>query len=72
MLIRINTIKTRERPLPKCQLLALSEFLLNNVSDQQDLAAAQQVGDHEGGQGRHEHHGDAADDTREAQRENNA
>ena len=50
----------------------LSEFLLNNVSDQQDLAATQQIRNHEGCQSRYEHHGDAADDTRETQRENNA
>ena len=41
MLMRMNTISTRERPVPKCQLLALGEFLLDDVADEQDLAAAQ-------------------------------
>ena len=47
-------------------------FLLNNISDQQEQAAAQQIRNHEGCQSRYEYHCDAADDTREAQRENNA
>ena len=38
------------------------KFLLDDISDEQDLAAAQKVGDHEGGQGGDKHHVDSADD----------
>ena len=41
---------------------AFGEFLLNDVADQKDLAAAKEVGDYEGCQCRNKYHGDAADD----------
>ena len=40
------------------------KFLLNDVPYKKDLASAQQVGDDEGGQRRHEDHGYAADNPR--------
>ena len=49
------------KPGAQIPVAAFCKFLLDDVSDQEDLAAAQKVGDHEGGQGRYEHHGNAAD-----------
>ena len=49
----------------------LFELLLDDVSDEQDLASAQKVGEHESGHGGHEHHRDTAYDSRKSQRENN-
>ena len=48
---------------------AFGEFLLNDVADQKDLAAAKEVGDYEGCQCRNKYHGDAADDAWKAQRQ---
>ena len=41
-LIIMNTIRTMERPLPKVPVACLREFLLNDITDQQDLASAKQ------------------------------
>ena len=43
------------------------KFLFNDVADQENLAAAQEVGDDKCGQGGDKHHGDAADDPGDAQ-----
>ena len=40
------------------------ELLLDDISNQEDLAPAQQIGDDKGGEGGNEHHGDAADNSR--------
>ena len=41
----------------------LCKFLVDDVTDQQDLTAAQQGADDEGGQRRDKDHGNTADDT---------
>lgn len=48
------------------------KFLFDNVPDQKKLAAAEQRTDDEGGQRRNKHHGDAADDPRYGERQDNA
>ena len=44
----------------------LFELLLNDISDEEDFASAKKIGDDKGGQCRNEHHGNAADDARNA------
>ena len=49
----------------------LFKGLLDHISDQEDLAASQEIGDNECRQCRYKYHGDAADHTRDTQRKNN-
>ena len=51
---------------------SLGKFLFNHIADQQNLTAAQQSADHKGGKCRYKYHGDAADDARYGQGQNNA
>ena len=69
ILAMMNTISTRESPLPTCQLLFLFKGLLDHVSDQENLTASQKVGDNECCQCRYKYHSDTADHTRDTQTE---
>ena len=48
---------------------SFGKLLFDDITDQQDLASAQQVRDHEGGQRRDKYHGDTADDARDTERQ---
>ena len=47
---------------------ALLEFLFDDISDEQDLAAAQQIGDNKGCESRYKYHDDAAYNTGQTER----
>ena len=49
---------------------SLLKFLFDDISDQKDLASAQEIRDDKGGQGWYKNHRDPADDTRDTQRQN--
>ena len=47
---------------------SLLEFLFDDISDQQDLASTEEVGNDEGCKSRYKYHGDSTDDTRNTER----